>query len=137
MDGAKRDELYTLARDRLDGRALGLGMPILWHLALRGHESALVSLGQLIEAEGPISNPYSTAGLAYRAYRKGAPIGAQNLAMDCFNRGDLRGYRMWLRRAARAGDQDAGRELKRFETRLPHRLAGKIRRKRPRRRYDC
>lgn len=111
-------------------------MPILWHLALRRYQFAMLELSQRVEPAGRISDPFSSAGLAYRAYRLGLSFGAQNLAMDCFNRGDLAGYRKWLGRAARAADEDAARELRRFETRLPHGDAGRIGRKRPYRSYD-
>jgi hypothetical protein len=109
MSDTKKEKLYALAWDRLAGRRPGLGMPILWHLALRHYEHAMISLSQELPAKGPISDPFSASGLAYRVYRRGFPIGAQNLAMDCFNRGDLGGYRKWLRRAARAGDHYAAR----------------------------
>jgi hypothetical protein len=56
--------------------------------------------------------------------------------MNAFNRGDMLGYRCWLARGARAGDRDALRELRRFETRLPHKNAARVRRRRPYRRYD-
>lgn len=136
MTDTKNDKLYALAWDRLEGRQCGYGIPILWHLALRRYEPAMVVLSQRIEAHGPISDAFSSAGLIYRAYRQGSPIAAQNLAVECFNRRDLGGYRMWLGRAARLGDGDAAREHRRFETRLPHSDAGKIGRKRPLRSYD-
>jgi hypothetical protein len=136
MTETKNDRLYGLAWDRLEGRQCGYGMPILWHLALRRYEPAMVALSQRIEAEGPTSDAFSSAGLAYRAFRRGSSVAAQNLAMECFNRRDLGGYRRWLGRAARLGDRDAAREHRRFETRLPHGDAAKIRRKRPRQPYD-
>jgi hypothetical protein len=112
-------------------------MPTFRHLALRRYRDAMLELSLRIEgAEGRIADPFSPTGLAYRAYRQGSPTAAHNLALDCFNRGDLGGYRKWLGRAARAGDQDAARQLRRFETRLPHNLARLIRRKRPYRSYD-
>lgn len=43
---------------------------------------------------------------------------AQYAAISCSNRNGLLGYRMWLRRAVRAGGGDAAAELSRFETRL-------------------
>lgn len=136
MTGTVNDKLYALAWDRLEGRQRGYGMPILWHLALRRYEPAMMALSQRIEVEGPMSDAFSSAGLAYRAYRLGSPVAAQNLAMECFNRRDLGGYRRWLGRAARLGDLDAAREHRRFETRLPHGDAAKIRRKRPHQPYD-
>jgi hypothetical protein len=136
MSETKGDRLYALACDRLERRRPGLGMPILWHLALRRYDYAMILLSQKLDAAGRIWDPFSSAGLAYRAYRQGHPIGAQNLAMDCFNRGDLCGYRGWLRRAARLGDVAALGELRRFEVRLPHCNARRIGRKRPHRSYD-
>lgn len=93
-------------------------------------------LGHTFECAGRIADPFSQSGLCYRAYRKGNPLAAQHLAMNAFNRGDLVRYRHWLRKAERAGDVDAGRELRRFEVRLPHENATLVRRRRPYRRYD-
>jgi hypothetical protein len=56
--------------------------------------------------------------------------------MNAFNANDMHDYRFWLRRAANAGDADAARELKRFETRLPHINAGRVRRRRLYRKND-
>jgi hypothetical protein len=67
----------------------------------------------------------------YRAFRKGEVNAAQNLALTLFYLGDLAGYRRWLRQAARGGDEDAARELSRFEVRQPWPLAQKTKRKRP------
>jgi hypothetical protein len=66
----------------------------------------------------------------------GNVLGAQHLAVDHFNRGDLGGYRKWLQRAALRGDADAARKLRRFEIRLPHGNAAKNGRKRPARKDD-
>ncbi len=109
----------------------GLRLPILWHLAFRRHPDALLVLSQEIEQEGRISRNFSRQGLAYRSFRLGEAAAAQNLAMDSFNRGDLQRYRFWLWKAARLGDEDSARELKRFEVRLPHDDAARIGRKRP------
>jgi hypothetical protein len=51
--------------------------------------------------------------------------------MACFNKGDLAGYRFWLHRGAGAGDEEAAIELRRFEMRLPHAAARKLKRLRP------
>jgi len=97
----------------------------------------MTELSRRIGEDGlPVADPFSAAGLAYRAFRLGDPVAAYNFAMARFNRGDLQGYRYWLRRAARAGDDDAGRQLRRFETRLPHGAAHDIGRGRSRRNYD-
>jgi len=53
------------------------------------------------------------------------------MAMGCFNRGDMRGYRHWLALGARAGDENARRARGFFEMRLPHSYAGRIGRLRP------
>jgi hypothetical protein len=114
----------------------GYAVPILWHLALRRDELAMAELGTTFSKEGRMADPFSQSGLAYRAFRRGLRNGAQHLAMNAFNRGDLAGYRYWLARGAKVGDRDAQRELTRFETRLPHRAAYLIGRQRPHRRYD-
>jgi hypothetical protein len=112
----------------------GHRMPILWHLAFSGDTSAMVELSSELNSGGRIADRFSQSGLAYAAYRRGDPLGAQHLAMHAFNRNDLLNYRHWLNRAARLGDREAGEELRRFELRLPHRHAALIRRKRPHRR---
>lgn len=119
-----------------DDHRNGLAIPILWHLALRGDPTAMIELGSSFDTEGRIAQPFSQSGLAYRAWRAGSEIGAENLAVSAFNRRDLAGYRYWLARAARAKSYYVVRELRRFETRLPHENARLIRRKRPHRRYD-
>ena len=108
--------------------------PILWHLALRRDRGAIYELSTSYDFPGPIQDAFSQKGLAYRAYRMGDWMGANALAMDAFNRRDLTGYRYWLRRAANLGDPDCLAELRRFETRLPHKTAFAIRRGRPLRR---
>jgi len=126
-------ERYWKIRDH---HGNGYATPILWHLSLRGHTGAMTVLSSISDREGRIAEPFSQAGLAYRAYRRGDPIGANHLAMNGFNRGDLARYRYWLARAARSGDKDAMRGLRRFETRLPHGDAKAIGRGRPWRSYD-
>ncbi len=137
MDHLTDDKLQRLADAWYNGRSPGDGMGLLWHLALWRYSSAMTELSRRIGDDGlSAADPFSSAGLNYRAFRRGDPMGAYNAAMSCFNRGDLRGYRHWLRRAAQAGDVDAGEQLRRFETRLPHGAAREIRRGRPRRSYD-
>lgn len=137
---SKEDRLYERAEAILDGRANGLGEPILWHLALRGHGYAMLTIANRMTSRGSreelgrIQDAFSPAGLTYRAYRRGVPNAAQNMAMSLFNVGDLAGYRRWIRLAARAGDVDAERDAKLFETRQPHNLARRIGRLRPYRR---
>lgn len=92
---------------------------------------AMTELARRLASGGSLADTYSPRGLARRAYRQGDGMGAYSLAMDYFNSGDLQGYRYWLGRAAAAGDYDAGAQLRRFETRLPHGAAHDIRRGRP------
>lgn len=137
MIGARPfDALYARAIDIQDRRKMGFAVPILYRLALRGMPEAMVVLAQEFDNTGRMADPFSQSGLCRRAWRRGYATGAQNLAADCFNRHDLQGYRHWLGRAARAGDPYAARELRRFETRLPHRNAREIGRGRPYRKHD-
>lgn len=135
MDESIAEQLYRRAWDRLDGRAVGCGEPILRHLALRNYAPALVALSHMA-APGRLTDTFSSEGLAYRAFRRGDTLAAYNLAIEHFNRGRMADYRRWLARAASAGDVDASRELRRFELRLPHADAANLRRKRPYRKYD-
>ena len=130
------DRLWARYWGIRDDHKVGHYMPILWHLALRGDADAMVELSSNLPCIGRLADRFSQSGLAYAAYRKGSALGAQHLAMIAFNRNDLRGYRHWLNKAWRAGDQEAGQQLRRFELRLPHTNAASIRRKRPHRRSD-
>jgi len=137
MDRAAEERLRTLAEAWLQGRSPGDGMGLLRHLALRRYPSAMTELSRRAGQDGsPPAAPSTAKILAYRAFRQGDPTAAYNAAMGCFNRGDLQGYRQWLGRAARGGHEDAGRQLRRFETRLPHGAAFDIGRGRPRRAGD-
>jgi hypothetical protein len=133
---SNRDRLWHRYWGIRDNHQIGYAMPIIWHLALRRHPLAMTELGSTFDKPGRFADPFSQEGLAYRAFRLGHPAGAQHLAMNAFNRGDLGGYRYWLARAAKSGDGDAARELRRFELRLPHTNAALIGRKRPHRRSD-
>ncbi|WP_267387008.1 hypothetical protein [Sphingomonas sp. GC_Shp_3] len=133
---SKADRLWARYWGIRDSNRIGHRMPILWHLALSGDTDAMVELGNELGEGGRIANRFSQSGLAYAAYRRGNPVGAQHLAMDAFNQNDLRGYRHWLNKAARLGDHDAGRELRRFEVRLAHGNAALIHRKRPLRKSE-
>lgn len=133
---SKRDRLWARYWGIRDDHGNGHRMPILRHLALVGDTTAMVELSSELRERGRMADRSSQSGLAYAAYRRGNPLGAQHLAMIAFNRNDLRGYRYWLSMAARSGDRDAALELKRFELRLPHLDAGLIRRKRPSRPSD-
>lgn len=135
--GRPDERLQRLANAWHNGLSPGDGIGLLWHLALRRYPSAMTDLGRRIGEDGKsAAAPFSAVGLSLRALRLGDPAAAYNAAMSCFNRRDLRGYRHWLRLAAQAGDADAGRQLRRFETRLPHGAAHDIGRGRPRRNYD-
>ena len=123
-------------------RSVGVWMPIMWHLAMRGHTGAMIELADWFSADnsakafGKAADTFNAAGLYRRAYRKGNARAANNAAMSCFNRNDMIGYRHWLRRAAQAGDAEAGKQLRYFETRLWHSAARKIGRLRPEQRRD-
>jgi len=135
--GRPDERLQRLADAWFAGLSPGDGMGLLWHLALRRLPSAMTELGRRIGEDGKsAADPFSAVGLAYRASRLGDPVAAYNAAMSSFNQRDLRSYRHWLRLAAHLGDEDAGRQLRRFETRLPHGAARDIGRVRPRRNYD-
>jgi hypothetical protein len=145
-DETAKDRLYlrglAIRYERHVGRHVGLWMPIMWHLALGGHTGAMIELADWFSQNGDgkcfgtPADAFSAAGLYYRAYRKGDPRAAQNAAAGCFNRNDMAGYRRWLRRAAKAGDAEASKELRYFETRLWHSAARKVGRLRPRQKRD-
>ena len=131
------DRVQRLANAWINGLSPGDGMGLLWHLALRRYPSAMTELARRIGEDGlSAAEPYSSAGLCYRAVRQGDSTAAYNMAMTRFNRRHLQGYRYWLRLATKAGDAEAGRQLRRFETRLPHGVARDINRGRMRRAYD-
>lgn len=137
---ANFDKLYSRALAIQSGRANGLWEPIIWHLALRGYPPALVVLADWMTDSGPSlmllrpgSHLFSAGNLYRRAWRDGDVLAAYNYALAYFNANNLGRYRVWLRRAAQTGDQSALQQLRAFDTRLPHRLARKIGRHRPRR----
>jgi len=138
----RADSLYLRGLRIKDKRSVGLWMPIMWHLALRGHTGAMIELASWfgednsLRAYGSAADPFSASGLYRRAYRKGDARAAQHMAMGCFNRNDLRGYRHWLRLAAKKGEQDAAEQLRHFETRLWHGAAHQIGRGRPEQKRD-
>lgn len=136
MEPSSEDRLYERAMTILDGGGVGMGEPILWHLALRRHADAMLALAARLGRQGKTADAFSPDGLEYRAYRLGAEQAGQHIAMTRFNRNDLQGYRLWLRRATRGGDRDAALELRLFETRLPHSAARRIKRCRPYRPSD-
>ena len=136
-DDTAEDRLYLKALAVRYERQVGLWRPIMWHLALRGHTGAMIELadwfadGDGTSSVGKPADSFGAAGLYRRAYLKGDARAARNAAMCCFNRNDMTGYREWLRRAAKAGDADSSKELRKFETRLWHGAARKIGRLRP------
>ena len=141
-DETKTDRLYLKALAIRYKRLAGLWVPIIWHLALRGHAGAMIELADWYsrddsaESVGTPAHAFSAAGLYRRAFRNGDARAAANFAMSCFNRNDMIGYRHWLRRAAQTGDADAAKQLARFETRLWHSAARTIRRLRPEQKRD-
>lgn len=124
-------------------RQAGCWTPIIWHLALRGHTGGMIELADWFsriggpKSLGTPADAFSAAGLYRRAWRKGDARAANNMAVSCFNGNDMMGYRHWLRCAAKAGDTGAARELRNFETRLPHRLAQRVGRLRPQQKRDA
>ena len=137
-----KDQLYLKGLAARYERQRGLWLPIMWHLALRGHAEAMIELADWFsddnsaKAFGKPGDAFSAAGLYYRAYKMGAARAATNAGMSCFNRNDLIGYRQWLRRAAKAGDNEAGKQLRHFETRLWHTASRKVGRLRPEQKRD-
>jgi hypothetical protein len=137
---SRNQRLFERAEAVLDGNAVGFGEPVLWHLALRKFGPALLVLADRYTQSGSrtelgkTSDPFSPAGMTYRAWRQGEPNAAQNMAMSLFNVGDMAGYRRWMHKAVQAGDTNALEDLRRFETRQPHNLARRLRRLRPHRR---
>lgn len=126
----RADRLYAEALDIQEGRAPGLWLPRMRHLAFRDHGYAMVELARWHADLGGEDDPRALR-LYRRAYRLGHAQAAQHLAMGCFNRGDMKGYRYWLAQGAKAGDEEAARERRCFETRLPHDDARKVGRLRP------
>lgn len=120
----------------LAGKAPADGVSLVRHLALRQNHDAMTELSRLAVDCRSRAIALSAAAMAFQAANRGHAPAAFNLAMQRFNKGDLQGYRSWLRRAAQAGDGEAAQQLARFETRLPHGAARDIRRGRPYRRYD-
>ena len=131
-DPDKLDRLYDRALHIQDGLKHGLCAPIFRTLAARNHDHGQVVLACNFANEKPRFNHPAFAAHWYRkAWQSGNATAAQHMAMDCFARNDLQGYRRWLRRAARLGDVEAAFELSKFATRLPHRRLRAIGRLRP------
>jgi hypothetical protein len=141
-DPARMDRLYNRALRIRERRTGGLWMPIIWHLALRGHTDAMIDLAAWFSHDngstslGTPADGFSAAGLYRRAFRKGDARAAQHMAMAHFNRNNMLGYRHWLRLGANAGDTEAAEQIEYFETRLWHGAAHDIGRGRPEQRRD-
>jgi hypothetical protein len=141
-DNPPADRHYVKALAIRYERHVGKWLPIMWHLALRGHSGAMIELADWFSNEGSAdpfgtpANAFSAAGLYRRAFRNGDNRAAQHMAMICFNRNDMAGYRHWLGQGARAGDVEADQECRRFETRLSHANARKVRRLRPKQKWE-
>ena len=132
----REERLWRRMWDIRDGPAHGLWVPIMQHLAMRREPEVMVQFADWYSGRdgtdlGAAADPFSAAGLYRRAWRNEVARGAYNLAISFLNRGDLSGYRHWLRRAGRAGNAAAARQAKRFELRLPHTAAKRVRRWRP------
>ena len=141
-DPARLDALYDRSLRIRDRRSVGLWLPIIWHLTLKGHTDAMIDLAAWFSGDndrlslGKPSDNFSAAGLYRRAFRKGNARAAQHMAMAHFNRNNLRGYRYWLRQGANAGDTEAAEQLAFYEKRLWHGAAHDTGRGRPERKRD-
>jgi hypothetical protein len=136
---ARLDRLYERADAILDGRANGLGLPILEALNIRRHLGARNYLATIL------SDPFKATAvgrsrgkrLTLTNMRTGGAGAMYNLAIQYRNEGDLRLYRYWLARAAgRDHDPYHTRELRFFETRFPHEVMRRFGRIRPYRKRD-
>ncbi len=142
IDPDRAERLYCEALEIQAARKPGFWVPRMQYLALRGYDFAMIVLANWYSESGKLSDEgrpgdaFSAAGLYRRAYRQGYATAAQNMAMGCFNRSDMAGYRHWLAQGAKLGDEDAQRERRFFETRLPHSDARKIGRLRPYQKRD-
>jgi hypothetical protein len=95
-------------------------MPILEMLASRRFAPAMNALADYV-------HPDRVLALHRRASAQGDDTATYNLAIEHRNRGDMKGYRYWLARAARS-DPDAREELKAFRIRFPHSIMKQYRR---------
>ncbi|HXS29255.1 MAG TPA: hypothetical protein VN755_00345, partial [Steroidobacteraceae bacterium] len=84
------EELYVRAIAIRDGEGCGLWLPKIRALAVRGHTDAMIELADWLADDddlgGALADPFSAIGLYRRAYRRGEPRAAHNLAMTYFNR---------------------------------------------------
>ncbi len=103
---------YAHALAILDRERNGHALPILQYLAARGFAPAMHILSDFLPARPSLR-------LQRRAAVNGDPLSRYNLAIEYRNRGNMRGYRHWLARAARV-DPFYRQELRQFRTRFPH-----------------
>jgi hypothetical protein len=111
-------KLYERALNILEGRANGHALPIIRKLAARGFAPAVTVLSDYVSDSEAVV-------LLRKSARKGDATSAYNLAITHRNRGDMLGYRIALKHAARL-DTDAADEVRRFKTRFPQKLMGKL-----------
>lgn len=111
-------KLYARALDILEGRANGHALPIIRKLAARGFAPAVIVLSDYVSDAEALA-------MLRKAARKGDATSAYNLAITHRNRGDMLGYRVALKHAARL-DPEAVDELRRFKTRFPEKVMGKF-----------
>ena len=135
MAEGKLDRMFARACAIEAGKANGLYLPNLRALARRKFSYGMLGFANWLDVMNPERR--RTAFLMLREVsRMGHSLGAQNIAMSHFNRGNLAGYRQWLAKAARLGDENASLELRCFEVRLSHSAAFKIGRGRPSRKHE-
>ncbi|OYY72330.1 hypothetical protein [Sphingomonas sp. 28-63-12] len=135
---AKHDRWLNRAVAILEGRANGMGMPVLRALTRRGHHAAMAELANRLTS--PENSEYDLQrGLELeRRLARAVPESwiFGNLSTTLRNHGDMAGYRRWLALAARTGDLDYIAEMGRFETRFPFPIMKRWGRYRPFRRSE-
>jgi hypothetical protein len=130
---ASWDRWFDRATLILEGRANGLGTPVLRALALRGHKYSMHSLAAMMcdprsGAYDPVRG-WALTRLLARHYPDSTSL--ENLATEHRNRNNMAGYRYWLTRAARIGDPEVERERRGFRTRFPYAIMRRWERYRP------
>lgn len=130
---AKYDRWYDRALKILDGRANGMGLPVLRALALRGHPYAMAALAnRLTDPYNSDYDPKRGMALTRAVARKlGESWTLENLAVTCRNRNDMAGYRYWIARASLLGEPEVVRERGEFCTRFPYAIMRRWKRYRP------
>jgi hypothetical protein len=135
---AKYDRWLVRAVSILEGKANGMGLPVLRMLAFRGHHGAMVELAnRLTWPENSDCDFERGLALELRLAREVRESWVpENVATSLRNHGDMIGYRRWLARAARLGEPDVIAEKRRFETRFPYEVMKRWGRCRPLRRSE-